>query len=95
MDHDNGSHRRGAQNFQNALPPSTYELGQMTEMPLGLHPGTIRIEKFYAKTVSILLFLMFEKCRFCENYPPSIENTWHATPDNLKQTFNAESPLQP
>ncbi len=47
----------------------TYELGQMTEIPLGMHPKTICIEKFHAKTVSILLFLMFEKCGFCENYP--------------------------
>ncbi len=47
----------------------TYELGQMTEIPLGMHPGTIRIEKYCTKTVSIRSFLMFEKCRFCENYP--------------------------
>ncbi len=31
--------------------------------------GTIRIEKFHTKTVSLLSFLIFEKCRFHENYP--------------------------
>ncbi len=45
--------------------------GQMMEIPLGTHPGTIRITKFHIKTVLILLFLMFEKCWFCENYPPT------------------------
>ncbi len=47
----------------------TNELSQMTEIPLGMHSGMIRIEKFHTKTVSILLFLMFEKFQFCENYP--------------------------
>ncbi len=47
----------------------THELDQITEIPLGIHPGTIRIEKFYTTTVSILSFLMFEKCQFCENCP--------------------------
>ncbi len=47
----------------------TYKLGQMMEIPLGMHLGTIRLEKFHTKTVSILSFLMFEKCRLCENYP--------------------------
>ncbi len=50
----------------------TYELGQMTELSLGTHPGTIRKEKFHIKTVSILSFRMFEKCRFCENYPGTL-----------------------
>ncbi len=44
------------------------ELGQMTEIPLGTHPGTIRIGKFHTKTVSIMSVLMFEKSRFRENY---------------------------
>ncbi len=47
----------------------TYELGQMMEIHLEMHPRTIRIGKFHTKTVSILLFLIFEKCWFCENYP--------------------------
>ncbi len=47
----------------------TYELGQLTEIPLGTQPGAICIEKFYTKTVSFLLLVVFEKCRFCENYP--------------------------
>ncbi len=49
--------------------PITYELGQITEIPSGTHPEMIRIEKFHTKTVSILLSLMFEKCRFRVNYP--------------------------
>ncbi len=47
----------------------THELGKMTQIPLGTCPEMIRIEKFHTKTVSILSFLMFEKCRCCENYP--------------------------
>ncbi len=70
MDHNNDSHRHGAWYFQNALPPSPSPMsGQMTEIPLGMHSGTIHVEKFHTKTVSILSFLMFEKCRFHENYP--------------------------
>ncbi len=46
-----------------------FKLGQMTEIPLGMHRGTISIEKFYTNTVSILSFVMFGKCQFCENYP--------------------------
>ncbi len=46
-------------------------VGQMMEIPLGMHPGTICIEKFHTKTVSILSFLMFEKCQFHENFPYS------------------------
>ncbi len=38
----------------------THELGKMKEIPLGMHPGTIRIEKFHIKTVSILSVLMFK-----------------------------------
>ncbi len=47
----------------------TYELGQMTEIPLGMDLGLIPIEKFHTKAVSILSFLMFEECGFRENYP--------------------------
>ncbi len=47
----------------------TYELGQIMEIPLRMHPGTICIEKFHTKSISILSFLMFQKCRFSENYP--------------------------
>ncbi len=46
----------------------TCKLGQMLQIPLGTHPGMICIEKFHTKMVSILSFLMFEKCRFRENY---------------------------
>ncbi len=44
--------------------PLTYELGQMTEIPLGMDLGTIRIEKFHTKTVSIRSFPMFEDADF-------------------------------
>ncbi len=54
------------------------------EIPLGTHPGTIRIEKLYTKTVSILSFLMFEKCRFCENYPP---RSYSTLPVNIVQAL--------
>ncbi len=57
--------------FKTHCPLSHYELGQMMEVPLGTHPGMIRTENFYTNTVSILLVLMFEKCRFRENYPQS------------------------
>ncbi len=46
-----------------------YLLDEMTEIPLGMHLRTIRVEKFHTKTVSILSVLMFEKCRFRENCP--------------------------
>ncbi len=62
----------------------TYELSQMMEIPLGMPHGMICVEKFHTKTVSILSFLMLEKCRFRENYPcpffNSFEKLCHSTP---------------
>ncbi len=71
MDYDNVSHRRGAWNFQNTLPPST---SPMSSAKWRKYLWECTLERFlhrkiFSNTVSILLFLMFEKCRFCENYP--------------------------
>ncbi len=76
MDHNNDSYRHGVWNFQDALPPS------ITAMSWTKWRKTIRIEKFHTKTVSILSFLMFEKCQFRESYPPMISGQTFA--DNLQ-----------
>ncbi len=71
-DHGNDSHYSSSWRMKfskcTAPFPITYELGQIMEIHLGMHPGMIRIGQFNTKTVSILLFLMFKKYQFCENY---------------------------